>query len=318
MRKMILAGVLTIFLALVSFCTTGSAPAERITFVEKENQIDVMIDGSLFTSYMFVDTLTKPILWPVHSPDGTVLTRAYPFGDVEGEATDHPHHTGIFFTYDKVNDAGFWNNTTSPPQIKHVDVTGMSASGDKATLSVVLHWTDENTTLLEEKRTMVFMAGETKHNIDFDITLTAMTDEVVFEDTKEGMFAIRVAPWLKERGTGEYLNARGATTEKNVWGRRSEWVRLQGNKDGQPKGIIIMNHPTSINYPTFWHARGYGLFAANPLGQSVFQKGTDQETIEPLTLTLAKGESAPFKFRMVFYDGSMDEPAIDELFQQYE
>jgi hypothetical protein len=58
--------------------------------------------------------------------------------------------------------------------------------------------------------------------------------------------------------------------------------------------IAIIDHPKNPNYPTFWHARGYGLFAANPLGEKIFTNGKSEKN-----LTLKKGESVTFKYRIV-------------------
>ena len=312
-RPMINAVLSLILLFL--FCYSG----QDVTFVQKENQIDVMFNGQHVTTYLFAPNLTKPILYPVRSPSGVVMTRSYPFLEVEGENTDHPHHTGLFFTYDEVNEDGFWNNTTSPPQIRHVKVAQIIDGGGEGTLSVVLHWIGKSgKTLLEENRTMVFYPGKDQYAIDFTITLTAKDTTVVFHDTKEGMFAIRVAHWLKEDGgTGRYLSSNGDETEKHIWGRRAQWVRLEGEKEGHRMGIAILNHPQSTNYPIFWHARGYGLFAANPLGQFVFQKSHQVENPREFKLTLHPGESVVFGFRMIIYEGERTKQQLDNEFEFY-
>ncbi|MBC8184442.1 PmoA family protein [candidate division KSB1 bacterium] len=317
MKKSILVVAILSFVLMISFCGSGT----KVTFVEKDNQIEVLMDGKLFTSYLFKPELTKPILFPVLTPSGIKVNRSFPFEKVEGESEDHPHHTGIFFTYDEVNQDGFWNNTTTPPQIKHVEVTKMETGKGNGTLSTVMHWVGKSgKTLLEENRTIVFSAAEGCYIIDFDMTLTAKDTAVVFHDTKEGMFSIRVARWLKEKnkgGTAMYLSSNGDELEKNVWGKRAEWVRLEGEKDGNAVGIAIHNHPSSNNYPTFWHARGYGLFAVNPLGQYAFESRKKVENPQKYELTLQQGESATFKFRMIIYEGSKTKADCDNDFETY-
>lgn len=317
MKKLILFVSILSLVLMISFC--GSGP--KVTFVEKENQIDVMMNGQLFTSYLYKPELTKPILYPVLSPSGIKVNRSYPFEIVAGESNDHPHHTGVFFTYDKVNQDGFWNNTTTPPQIKHIKIAKMEGGKEKGTLSTVMHWVAKSgKTLLVENRTMVFYPGKDSYKIDFTMTLTAKDTAVVFQDTKEGMFAIRVAHWLREKdkdGTAMYLSSNGDEFEKNVWGKRAKWMRLEGEKDGKTVGITILNHPTSINYPTFWHARGYGLFAVNPLGQYAFESRNKVENPKKFNLTLQQGESAVFKFRMVIYEGKKVKQDCDKEFDDY-
>jgi hypothetical protein len=294
----------------------GCQPAPRVEFVKGDDRIDVLIEGQHFTSCLYGEGLTKPILYPVCSPSGVPVNRGYPRVHIEGESTDHPHHAGVFFTYDKVNDNGFWNNTTSPPQIKHVKVTKMKAAFGKGRLSTIAHWVGKSgRALLEEKRDMVFLAGEDEYAIDFCMDLTAKDTEVVFKDTKEGMFAIRVADWLREEGgNGRYLSSNGDETEDNVWGKRAKWVRLQGEKDSKTVGIAIFNHPKSVNYPTYWHARAYGLFSANPLGQYDFEKKRNPESAKPLNFTLEPGKKASFRFRMIIYEGDRTPEQLEERF----
>jgi hypothetical protein len=288
-------------LVFVAGCNT----LPNVQFVPGDNKIDVMMGENHFTSYRYGDQLTKPILFPLRSPSGIPVNRSYPLADVEGESKDHPHHAGLFFTYDDVNNEGFWNNVTSPPQIKHIKVTEMTGGTGRGKLSTVMHWVGKTgDVLLVEKRDMIFCAGTDEYFIDFSIDLIAQDTKVVFGDTKEGMFGIRVADWLREvGGNGRYLSSEGNRNEKDIWGRRAEWVRLQGQKDGRTIGIVIVNKPNSVNYPTYWHARGYGLFAANPLGQYVFEKARGKENPQRFQLTLQAGQTAHFGFRVIIYEG---------------
>ena len=310
--------LISLAVGLSAFAAAATAPPQ-VEFIQGERKIDVMIGGKLFTTYMYGDELTKPVLYPVHTPSGVVVNRAYPFAKVEGESTDHPHHTGVFFTYDKVNEDGFWNNTTSPPQIKHVKTARMKGGPGKGRLSTVMHWVGKSgKPLLEEKRNMIFRAGEGEYVIDFRINLKAQDTKVKFADTKEGMFAIRVAPWLREKGgTAKYLSSNGDQMEKEVWGKRAKWVRLQGTKDGKTVGIAIFNHPRSVNYPTYWHARGYGLFSANPLGQYDFEKKWNPDGAKPLNFTLEPGKRANFRFRMIIYEGDRTPEQLEERFNAF-
>jgi len=307
----------TTALELASKKKSGTNP--KVEFIQHDDKIDVMIGSKHFTSYLYGMELTKPILYPVHTPSGIVVNRGYPLAKVEGESTDHPHHTGVFFTYDKVNDDGFWNNTTSPPQIKHVKVTEMKGGAGKGRLSTVMNWVGKSgQALLKENRTMVFLAGKDEYAIDFSIDLAAQDTKVVFGDTKEGMFAIRAAGWLREKGgTGRYLNSNGDQREKNVWGKRAKWVRLQGEKDGKKVGIAILNHPSSVNYPTYWHARGYGLFSANPLGQGAFEKKWNPRRAKRFNLTLEPGKVAHFRFLMVIYEGDKTKQELERQFREF-
>jgi hypothetical protein len=304
-----------------------------VEFKASEYRIDVLIDGKPFTSYLHTPdpsrplfakgTLqTKPALHPVTSPSGVPLTRAYPFGEVQGEATDHPHHMGIYFTVDQVGDKenDFWGNSKRAlPAIRHVSVGRMKSGAGKGTLRAISHWVGKNDkAVLEEQREMVFrVLSNTQYAIDFSIELKALLDEVPFGDTKEGMFAFRVAQWLTEKAGGRYLSSEGQELEAGVWGKRARWMRLQGEKDGKKLGIVILEHPSSTNAPTYWHARGYGCFSVNPLGQLDFQTARKEADPKPFNLKLKKGQKAPFRYRVIVYEGDLDKVAVEKLHQEY-
>ncbi len=304
---------------------SAAVKAPTVKFVQGDNKIDVMIDGKPFTSYLYENQLTKPALFPVYTPSGIMVNRAYPLMKVEGESTDHLHHTGIFFGYGEVGDNDFWREPNRMlPQIKHIKVTEMAGGIGAGKLSTVMHWIDKkDQVLLEEKRDMVFQAAENEYAVDFSIDLTAQHTKVVFNDTKEGMFAIRVADWLRENasgkyaGTGTYLSSDGDRTEKNIWGKRARWVCLQGQKDGKTIGVAILNHPSSVNYPTYWMVRAYGLFSADPLGQYVFEKKRNPESAKPFQLTLEPGETAHFRFLIIVYEGPKTKEQLEQRFEQF-
>jgi hypothetical protein len=69
--------------------------------------------------------------------------------------------------------------------------------------------------------------------------------------------------------------------------------------------VAIFDHPGNVGYPTYWHARGYGLFAANPLGRHMFDA-----TQPPLDYTLEKGQTTTFRYRLAFYTHAA---TLDEL-----
>jgi hypothetical protein len=63
--------------------------------------------------------------------------------------------------------------------------------------------------------------------------------------------------------------------------------------------VAILDYPQNPNYPTFWHARGYGLFAANPLGEKIFTNGATAKNLQ-----LKKGESVTFRYRILIDEGT--------------
>jgi len=316
----------------------GIVSAEPLVeFSPSPGAVNVRIDGKPFTQYLYeIDPakpmaadgvlLTKPVLYPLVTPSGIVVTRGWPFEKIEGEKRDHPHHIGLYFTYDEINGNNFWNNSKNPlPAIEHLRAELTTDAAGRPALETHSKWIGKgDVPLLAEKRVTSFSTGTDEYIIDIDIELTALAEKVTFGDTKEGMFAVRLAQWLTEstdskyqRGTGSYLSSNGDEKESGVWGKRAKWVRIQGQKDGKTVGIAILNHPSSTNYPTYWHARGYGAFSANPLGQYAFQRSRRVENPKPFGLTLEQGQTAGFKFRVVIYDGPRTKEQLDEAFAEY-
>ena len=295
-----------------------------------EKRVDILIDGELFTSYIYPDHIAKPVLYPIITASGKVVTRAYPMDTIPGERVDHPHHVGHWMNYGDVNGLDFWNNSTARPiedkhlygTIFHKEVRSIQGRDDMGMLEVVNEWkSPDGDVLLEEQTRFIFSVQGNSRIIDRITTLNALNQEVAFKDSKEGMFAVRVARalelpsqkpaiYLDANGIpsetsvvdntgvgGNYLSSEGREGDK-VWGTRARWMKLYSSMDGEKVAIVIFDHPDNVGYPTYWMARGYGLFAANPLGQSVYSKGK-----HVLDFKLDPNESVSFKFRLLVHSG---------------
>lgn len=308
---------------------------------------EVLYDGHLLTAYCYFDSTEKPVLFPIKTLSGNTVTRGYPIAPRAGERTDHPHHVGLWLNYESVNGLDFWNNSTAIPQerkhlygsVKHQKIVSSSAKGDRAELETQSHWVDASgNVLLEETTRFVFTKqGSNNFIIDRFCVLKGVAGEVVFKDVKDGMLGLRLARSLEmpskqedkfvdaqgnitavkkmdnSEVTGMYINREGVKGD-DVWGKRSRWACLNGTKDGEKISIVLIDHPANPGYPTYWHARGYGLFAANPLGQKVFSEGKEE-----LNFTLRKQQTANFKYRVVIHSGSTIAAAeIDKLMEDFE
>lgn len=313
------------------------APVEemdkRITITHNpdEKKAEVRIDGALFTAYIYPSSIAKPVLFPLQTASGKQLTRGFPLDPKPGERVDHPHHVGHWLNYGDVNGLDFWNNSEAIPEEKrggygtiyHGEIIEISDGDDEAILSVTAKWnTPAATTLLNEATTFVFgVTGDTRY-IERTSTLTATDHDVAFEDNKEGMIAVRVTRAMElptdkpaiftdaqgnpteveamnnEGVNGDYLSSEGLEGN-DVWGTRAKWVLLYSQIEEDPVAIAILDHPDNIGYPTYWHARDYGLFSANPLGQKVFSEGKEE-----LHFNLKAGESVTFKYKILVHSGS--------------
>ena len=342
MKYKILMTVLTGSLLLFNQCSNAQKLDLQVKDTEKK--VDVLVDGKLFTSYIYPDNVCKPVLWPVMSPAGNMLTRSYPMVNKAGDRTDHPHHVGVWLNYGDVNGLDFWNNSEAikPAEshkygtIYHKSIEKAESGKGKATLTTTAQWkSPDNVIMLEEQTSFEFTVSGNIRIIDRTTTLKAVIDTVKFTDNKEGMFAIRVARELElpsdkpakltdSHGVvtkvekmdntfvkGNYRSAKGVEGKK-VWGTRCRWMKLSSEINGEPVAIVIVDHPANVGYPTYWHARDYGLFAANTLGQKVFSKGKNE-----LNFSLTKGESVTFKYRLVVAAENLSDIKINKLADEY-
>lgn len=273
-----------------------------------------------------------------------MLTRSFPLAMKEGDRTDHPHHVGVWLNYGDVNGLDFWNNSEAIPEenrhrygtIYHQSIEKAEHGKGSAVLETTAVWKGpDGKPLLNERSRFAFIAKEQYRIIDRTTSLKAVINEVKFTDNKEGMFAIRVARELElpsDQPTklvdshgiitevkkmdntlvkGNYLSAEGIEGEE-VWGTRSRWMKLSGEINEEKVALVIIDHPSNAGYPTYWHARGYGLFAANTLGQKVFSNGENE-----LNFTLEEGETVTFKYRLVVAHGPVSDEEIDRLADDY-
>ena len=304
----------------ILFAQAGLAEDLSFRLVEaKDSRVNVFVGDELFTSYIYGLGFHKPIFYPLKSPAGNAVTRSYPieFG-VSGEEPDHWHHESLWLTYGDVNGIDFWakkeTRRESPGSGKIVH-TGISQleSGKKGYLEATADWVQpDGKTILKQKSQVRFQAASDWRLVDLTITLTAQDEKVTFGDTKEGMFGIRVTPSLRENHTGAYLNASGAQGEKGVWGKRSPWCALTGRVKDEDLTLAIFNHPVSTGYPTFWHARSYGLFAANPFGKKDFEAGSS-----PLNVMIHPGEQAVFRYRVLIESGKLGLQELERRFKDF-
>jgi hypothetical protein len=275
----------------------------------------VKIDGKPFTEYL-LDCRGTPALWPIIGPTGKPMTRAYPMGEVAGESKDHPHHRSMWFTHGDVNGLSFWHRES----IKHREFTKIE-SGDTAVIVTQNDWmAPDGTKVCEDERTLRFGSDGDARWIDFDITIKANDKPVKFGDTKEGTFGVRVAtPMRPDAGKGGRIVNSNGFENGSAWGKPAAWVDYSGPLDAsQPKkdgvvGIAILNHPDSFRFPTYWHVRTYGLFAANPFGLHHFKaddKADGSHTLKP-------GKTMTLRYRVFLHRGNEKTGKVAKAFADY-
>jgi hypothetical protein len=126
-------GVATIAISVLLMCSVAakqSSSTDRIRVVphEEQKRVDILIDGQPFTAYLWPEKLAKPVLYPLRTAKGTVVTRGFPLEPRQGERIDHPHHAGLWFNYGNVNGFNFWNNSEA---IKAEHPTSRDQAGEE-------------------------------------------------------------------------------------------------------------------------------------------------------------------------------------------
>ena len=289
---------------LCSALAAAAQNAPKLALEKIDDGYRVTIDGQLFTEHHTAwEGVTKPVLYPVMGPRGIGMTRNFPLRKgVEGEASDHPHHTSLFYTHGDISGVNFWHVGGGDKQghVKETEVVKAVVEDGAAVLRTRNDWVDGKDQLVfKEDRTQRFsVTASGARAIDIELTFHAVEQDIVFGDTKEGSMGIRTHPALRLKGgRGQAANSEGVTG-RDVWGKRAKWVNYTAPIEGHTVGVAIFDHPDNPRHPTTWHARDYGLVAANPFGLHHFEKKPRGAG----AYTVPKGESVTFKYRFLFHE----------------
>jgi hypothetical protein len=322
----------------------GSAARVDVVRKDADRRVDVLVAGKPFTSYIWPTTLKKPVLFPIRTANGTAVTRGFPLEPRAGERVDHPHHVGLWFNYGDVNGIDFWNNSDAIPAadkhkmgtVLHRAITAAKGGDDHGELVTISDWVmPDGSVSLKQNTSYTFRGDQATRTIDLVITLTAQATRVSLTDNKEGVLGLRVTRALEEPSTkpelftdaagrpttvasmdntgvnGVYLTSEGRKGAA-VWGTRGRWCALSGTVGGEPVSISILDHPQNPGHPTYWHARGYGLFAANPLGQKALSDGKDV-----LNFALEPRQSATFRYRVIVATGTPSAADVESAWKAW-
>ena len=309
--------------------STTARAAEKTTGFSVKQEADgvsVLIDGELFTRYL-TQSGTRPVLWPLIGPTGQPMTRAYPVAEKgPDDATDHIHHRSVWIGYEGVNGADFWHEP-DPSVIRplglgkqvHRGFTTVEALGKNARIVAETDWLDAGgDPVCSDRRTLVFGADGNQRWIDYQTDLIASAGPLKIGDSKEGLFALRIAPTMKVDAHlgGKIVTSRGLT-DADAWGKHAEWVDYHGPINGETVGIAMMAHPRSFAPAPRWHVRTYGLFAANPFGELAFTKPESNMSKRPLRVELAEGDSLRLRYKIILHRGDEREARIAHQYKVY-
>jgi hypothetical protein len=291
-----------------------------------EDRVRIEIDGKLFTEYRHAGG-PHVYYWPVIGPGGAKMTRAWPMEEVPGEEHDHIHHRSLWFSHGLVNGVDFWaeagKGTPKHPigEIVHDKIVEAKGGAEAGVLSAAQRWVapDGSVPITSVQTLRVYARPENERLFDFEVTLKAGDKDVVFGDTKEGTAAIRIAESMRLKGpkstpgAGKIINSEGHTDGK-AWGQRAKWVDMSGPIDAKTLGIAMMDHPKNPRHPTRWHARDYGLFAANPFCEADMDKNQPKGAGD---YALKAGQSVTFRYRILIHEGDATAAKVADRYAEY-
>ncbi len=315
--------------AIVLLSLPSCGGAEEVSLMQQGNSIQVAIGGKPFTIYNFDPKTSKAYLQPLRDAKGVIVTRELPIGDQIPPEHEHdpslePHQRAMYFGHGDVDGYSFWTEEafmkyyghSNPQQFGRMVFRKLDRVQGGASLGTIRATFDlegpDHKPFAQETQEYTFRGDKDSRVIDCKFVIWAGKAPVKFGDTKEGTFAIRLAPQL-DTPSGTMVNSEGGKGESQVWGKRANWVDVDGVIDGQKLGVAVFDNPDSFRHPTYWHARGYGLLAANPFGLKYFLPDTKQDG----SYTLPPGKSILFHYRVLIHEGDYKEAQVAEKYKQY-
>ena len=295
---------------------------------ELDGKVRVEIDGKLFTEYCYKGA-PHVYYYPGNGPGGAKMTRSWPMDEVAGEERDHPHHRSMWFSHGDVNGFDFWaeNKPGGKPSekigtIEHEKLLEAKGGEKEGVVSAKLKWVapDGSVPVTSVQTLRVHDTADNERVCDLEVTLTAGDKEVIFGDTKEGTMGLRIAESMRLKqpknhppGEGHIVNSEGIK-DGATWGQKATWVDYSGPVDGKTLGIGMFEHPKNPRYPTRWHVRDYGLFAANPFCAHEMDKSLEKGAG---AYKLPSGQSVTFKYRIFIHEGDAQAAKVADRYSEY-
>lgn len=293
---------------LAAACAVARSAPEAEPLVElrpgQGDTMEILIGDQPFATYNFGKDLPKPFLLPIRTASGVVINRALR----EPSDDDHPHHKGLWFSVDEVNGQDFW---AEKAPIVCVSVKAAVSGADPAVMEVINEWRhpESRQVILTETTQISIHASRL---VSYHAVLKAAATDVVFDDTKEGLFGFRMAPTMKEKHGGHVISSDGSTGTQDCWGRTFAWIDYFGTVDQRTVGVTLMDHPGNFR-PSRYHVRDYGLFSLSPFGEHSYTNGT----VAAQPVTVKAGESLRLHYGAYFHDGDTVSADVAAIYGQF-
>jgi len=278
-----------------------SSYSAKIIAEKSGSKINITIDGKFFTSYIFSEQEKYPFFFPVNGPvsGGSVTSM---------RNAEYPHHSSLFFGCDMVNGGNYWQEGLERGRIISVNACIERQGGDSAVITDECIWSrpGASSPIRDTRRFTITVPSNSVYQLDVDITLE-MLDDVHIKKTNHSLFSARLAPDLAVTNGGTMVNAENMKSEKETFGKKSAWIDYYGKRGSITEGLVIMEHPSNIWYPSPWFTRDYGFISPTPMywpenGEEIF---------------LREGTNLRLRYRVLVHSGNHIEAGIAEAFQRY-
>jgi len=293
--------------------TVGAQRPAELAIRVDDDSADVLLKGQPFTAFHYHSKWDKPFLHPLRTKSGVVVSRGYPVSPLPGDSQDHEWHRGIWFGHGDINGEDFWREQGREKTSWLVLHGAPEVSG--TTLTATLNMQSAKSGVLGSIReAFTFRRAEDAVVIDAVIEVNADRGVALkFGDTDDGGFGVRLREEFRQDRGARLANSEGLTGTENIWGKPAKWVYYEAKVDGKAAGVAAFDHPSNLRHPTTWHARGYGLFAANPFGLRSFTRDKTQDG----SFTIPAGGKQEFRYRVVVMDGETPAAKLDAMFADY-
>jgi hypothetical protein len=282
---------------------------------DTDSQITVSINGKPFTALQKGAGANKPYLWPLSTASGKRVVRSFPMEKLPGEPTDHPHQRGIWTGVEHLSGSNIWELDPADPEphagfIEFKKVLETHDGPQSGGFTIAAQWLDQDhKPVIDETLAITASPGAADSRI-LDVVMTLKAVKLAtFEDARDGIIGIRLAPAFDEKNGGHAVNADGVRGASHIEGAHSEWVDWQATLDGEQVGVALMNHPSNLHAPPTWRAMTYGLLFTNPFAQRYYDKARPDGSVG-----LQPGDELKFRYRFLIHGASTD---VAAAYQEY-
>jgi len=248
---------------------------------------------------------------PLYGLSGEILSEDFP--------RDHLHHHGIFTAWHQLIVGGKklgdpWMSQDFRWDVRDVKVAPVDASS--TALRTVVEWKSplwrdpsgvEKALVRENMTVRVHRIADRKRKIDFEISLTALEDDVRLGGSDDEKGYGGFSPRFFLPSDVKFTGRRGVVKPENTAVDAGPWVDLSGSFGGgrRVSGVAILSHPTLPAFPPPWILR---------------ERGSMQNPVYPgrQPVVLPRGKPVVLRYRLVIHEGDAAEAGIDRMQREYE